>query len=159
MNNKIIEHHVAILEPILVASTKANQKVAIIYHGDCDGVVSAGLVGFLLKKVFTTPHVSFISVRTEQFDFSEALEKLESTNPDFTFFLDLSIQDYPEKLQRAVSATSGLTIIYDHHSQTQISIPDKVLYLNPSITTDGIDTASPPPCFFCSKALPETSWN
>lgn len=151
MNNKIIDDHISKFEAVLAAVPKTTQRFAIVYHGDCDGVVSAALLGFLLKKTSATARVTFIPVRTEQFDFLEALDQLDNINPDFTFFLDLSIQDYPEKFQFAVSATKNLTIVYDHHSQTQTTVPQNVLYLNPSITPNGFDNESPPPCFFAAK--------
>src|SRR5207237_1212569 len=104
---------------------------------------SAALVGFFIERQFQLA-VRYISVRTEEFDFEDALVSLELLQPDITVFLDLSIEDYPKKLARAAGATRLQMLVYDHHSQSHNGLPANTTYLNPSVTPSGFDPQSPP---------------
>ena len=151
MHYAIIEQHVAEMHRLLDSLCQNDRTCAIAYHGDCDGVVSATLLAFTLRRHFGVETITLLPVRTEEFDFLDVISKLKTIKPDITFFMDLSIQDYPKRLEEAASATRLRTIIYDHHSQHQTSIPSKTEYYNPSITPAGHDPQSPPPCFFAAR--------
>lgn len=126
-------------------------RVVVFYHGDCDGLISGNLFEFLLDGYYKISDIFCRSIRTEEFDFVEAYEYARNIGPDLCIFLDLSIQDYPEKLKNFSEISSLGIYIYDHHSQRQNSLPENVIYLNPSITNEGFDPKSPPPCYFAAK--------
>jgi hypothetical protein len=135
-------------------SSTPRGRALLVYHGDCDGCASAALFGLSLRKLCPAWHIEYRSVRTEQFDFQSALTEIEHIKPELLVFLDLSIQDYPEKLGQAAAAASRATIVYDHHSIRSEPPAADLLYLNPSLAPSGeYIHPSPPPCFFAYDLL------
>jgi single-stranded DNA-specific DHH superfamily exonuclease len=130
---------------------KPARKCLIVYHGDCDGVVSAALFDYILREALHKSDIHHTSVRSEQYDFAHVLDEIERLRPDITVFLDLSIQNHPDKLSRFSELTQRGVLIYDHHNQQNDIMPDNTLYLNPSITPDGYDENAPPPCYFAAR--------
>jgi len=147
----LIEDHIQQVNLWLETLMSTADRFALIFHGDCDGVISAVMFDYILRETMAKTDIVLIPLRTEQYDFEQALNTIEETRPDASVFLDLSIQNHPEKLIRAANATKQAILIYDHHSQYSSDIPDKVLYLNPSITPNGYDDNSPPPCLFAAR--------
>lgn len=147
----LIIKHIYQVNDWLDGLQNSTRRFALIYHGDCDGVISAVMFDYILRETMAKTDIVLIPVRTEQYDFEQALNVIEETQPDATVFLDLSIQNHPEKLRRADAATKQAVLIYDHHSQYHSDVPARVLYLNPSITPDGYDENSPPPCLFAAR--------
>jgi len=125
-------------------------RFVIVFHGDCDGLVSAVLFDYILRQHLGKTDIEYIPVRTEQYDFEHVREAVEEWQPDVTVFLDLSIQNHRRMLKELAGFTRHAVLIYDHHSQENSDVPDNTLYLNPSITPDGFDDNSPPPCLFAA---------
>ncbi len=147
----ITAQHVRRVQKWIEALSGASRRFAIVYHGDCDGAVSGALFDFIFRNVVDRPDIHHIAVRTEQYDFAQALAALESIRPDATVFLDLSIQNHPDKLKRASDATGKAVLVYDHHNQTNDTVPENTLYLNSSVTPQGHDEDSAPPCYFSAQ--------
>jgi hypothetical protein len=150
-HGQIIGEHSGRVNDWLETAAKSSERFAIVYHGDCDGVVSGALFDYIFRETLHKSDIHHIAVRTEQYDFAHVLEALERLRPDITVFLDLSIQNHPDKLGRMADLTNKGVLIYDHHSQQNDRVPENTLYLNPSITPDGYDEEAPPPCFFAAK--------
>jgi single-stranded DNA-specific DHH superfamily exonuclease len=147
----VIADHVARVDAWLESLRGQAERFAIVYHGDCDGAVSAALFEHLLWETMDVADVRTLWVRTEQYDFEEALAALRKYAPDATIFLDLSIQNHPHKLRRVAEHTRLGTLVYDHHRQEDCLLPDQTLYLNPSITPEGHTEDSAPPCLFAAR--------
>ncbi len=148
---RVIDEHIGKVTDWLEATARSAESSAIVYHGDCDGVVSGALFDYIFREAMHKSDIHHIAVRTEQYDFAHVLEQLERLRPDITVFLDLSIQNHPDKLERFAELTQHGVLIYDHHSQQNDRVPENTLYLNPSITPDGYDENAPPPCYFAAK--------
>jgi single-stranded DNA-specific DHH superfamily exonuclease len=148
---KALEKHTNRVNNWLADLPEAADKFAIVYHGDCDGVVSAALFDYILRESLAKSNIIHIPVRTENYDFEQALSRIDQFHPDVTIFLDLSIQNHPDKLKKASDATRSALLIYDHHSQYNSEVPANTLYLNPSVTPEGYDENSPPPCLFTAR--------
>ena len=159
VNPDIITDHVGRVSAWLDTLGDTRRAFAVVYHGDCDGVISAALFDHILHLMPCRPTIRHVPVRTEQYDFEASLAQLENLLPDVTIFLDLSIQNHPEKLLRAAAATAGGILVYDHHSQFTDRVPERTLYLNPSITPTGYDEESPPPCFFAARLAQRRTGN
>jgi len=126
-------------------------RVAIVYHGDCDGVVSAALFDFIFRESMGKSDIRYFPVRTEQYDFAHVLSALERLRPHMTVFLDLSIQNHPDRLETMADHTKHGVLIYDHHTEYNNRVPENTLYLNSSVTPEGHDENSPPPCLFSAR--------
>jgi len=147
----IVDRHIDKVNGWLDANARPPGRVVIVYHGDCDGVVSAAMFDHLLRETLHQSDIHYIPVRTEQYDFAHVLDAVERLLPDITIFLDLSIQNHPDKLARIAESTRRGVLIYDHHTQQNDIVPDNTLYLNPSVTPEGYDEDAPPPCYFSAK--------
>ena len=147
----VVTRHIAQVDEWLRRIPDKAGSFAIVYHGDCDGVVSGTLFDYILRLTMGKTGVHHIPVRTEQYDLAHVLAALNNIRPDATIFLDLSVQNLPDKLQQAADATGHSLLIYDHHTQYNDVLPARTLYLNPSVTPDGHDENSPPPCYFAAQ--------
>lgn len=148
---EILADHVEQVAAWLDALPDTAVRFGIVYHGDCDGVISAALFDHVLKRTREDTEIHSIPVRTEQYDFVDALLRLSRHGPDAAIFLDLSIQNHLDKLQRAAEIASAGVLVYDHHSQDNDRVPANTLYLNPSITPEGESDTSPPPCLLAAR--------
>jgi single-stranded DNA-specific DHH superfamily exonuclease len=148
---QVIDEHCRKVNDWLDSVARPASRFAIVYHGDCDGVVSGALFDYIFRETMHKADIRHIPVRTEQYDFVHVLEEFDRLRPDITVFLDLSIQNLPDKLNRMAGMTNRGILIYDHHSQQNDRVPENTLYLNPSITPDGYDENAPPPCYFSAK--------
>ncbi len=148
---RIIDDHIGRVTAWLDANARSAAQSIIVYHGDCDGVVSAALFDHILRETLDQSDIRHIAVRTEEYDFTHVMDALERLRPEITIFLDLSIQNHPEKLDRFGEFSSGGILIYDHHSQRNDRVPENTLYLNPSVTPGGYDEDAPPPCYFAAR--------
>src|SRR5262245_7456881 len=104
MSREIIEKHVLEVSRLLESFRNSADRFFIGYHGDCDGLVSAVLFGQAVEEYLNKSDLVFVPVRTEEFDFVNLISAVKAARPDVTVVLDLSIQDYPERLEAVAKA-------------------------------------------------------
>lgn len=147
----IVQQHVEQVGTWLDNLPSNAKRVAIVYHGDCDGVVSAAMFELIFRDKMDKPDIHFYSVRTEQYDFGHVISALERLRPHVTVFLDLSIQNHPDRLATMAGYTKHGVLIYDHHTEYNNRVPENTLYLNSGVTPEGHTEESPPPCLFSAR--------
>jgi single-stranded DNA-specific DHH superfamily exonuclease len=151
VDTDIVQKHVQQVGEWLDRLPDTVNRLAIIYHGDCDGVISAAMFNFIFREHMGKSDIHCIPVRTEQYDFAHVMSALEQLRPHATVFLDLSVQNHPDKLHTMADCTKHGLLIYDHHTEYNNRVPENTLYLNSGVTPEGHDENSPPPCLFSAK--------
>jgi hypothetical protein len=124
----------------------AQSEIALIYHADPDGVVSAALVSAYFARRFDKPLGARYRVGTHEFDFQKLSRWISQTNPKYVAFFDVNIVENNGLLsewgQRGIDV-----LIYDDHDVGPVEPPENVTYLSPS----GLNTSRPiPPSLFAT---------
>ena len=109
--------------------------LAIVLHGDMDGVVSAGAVAAAIHRLQPGRRVAFKVVGTDEYDFADLDDWVASAHPVATIFLDLSIANHPAELARTARQSPHGCFVYDHHALNDRGFepPSGVLYRNPHV--------------------------
>ncbi|MEM0026563.1 MAG: DHH family phosphoesterase [Ignisphaera sp.] len=101
-------------------------KAFVIYHGDCDGVISAGLYirHFLLDYVPNNIMLKYSQPWRLQEDLNRCLKNLR--NADTLVLLDLAIgTNIANKIKEIVGKNEHINIvIIDHHSSSMIALKE-----------------------------------
>ncbi|MCS7134836.1 MAG: DHH family phosphoesterase [Candidatus Aenigmarchaeota archaeon] len=136
---KNIEDLVSFLKKV-VENVKSGDRVCVVHHDDADGCTSAALMSILLfKNTGQLPEI--LPIRSPTCISKNFINRLKSTNPDYIFTLDVSID--PKKM----GLFNGF--ILDHHIQNYQN-KGNMLYLNPRFF-EKVDENVPPTSFIIYK--------
>ncbi|MEO0281460.1 MAG: DHHA1 domain-containing protein [candidate division WOR-3 bacterium] len=125
-----------------INNVQSGNKVCIIHHDDADGCTSAALMSILLFRL-TNQFPELFPIRGPNNLSKNLLMKLKTSNPDFVFTLDVTID--PKRL----GVFNGF--ILDHHVQN-IQSKNNMKYINPR-DFEKKDEYVPPTSYMIYKLL------
>ena len=124
-------------------SISSDDRIALIHDSDPDGICSAVLTSYLLKRLEKQKPALFLSGRKEWINHLSDLRKNKITK---IIFLDISGDQFPDKIKQM--AKFAEVIIIDHHKLYAKSLGKNVLLYKPQFVLPGFD-----PSQYCTTKM------
>ncbi len=108
------------------------QKVVLMHHGDCDGVVSALYIAETVKEIRGRYPDEILWVSTKSYKLKNEKALIDHLAPDVLLVTDLDLGKEPETLKHWADVIDNV-FIYDHHNidgSYKDAIPRSIEYLN-----------------------------
>jgi len=123
-------------------------RVALVFHDDCDGCCSASIFWILLDELHEGCEVKLFC--TEEHDVvltSRIVNELARFEPQHILCVDLPIDKDPESVHRTLKLTGAKMLSYDHHVPTTIIRHKSCIQINPLNIDRNMKVAPPTSCF------------
>lgn len=149
VNPTYLTDEVAAIAPLVIQADQwfarvCDSELALVYHADPDGVVSAAFIDSYLQNRFERSSTNAYWVGTHEFDFAKLSAWIDQVEPKFIALFDVNIVENIGILSSW--STRGIRVlIYDDHDVECVRLPKGVTYLSPNTVAL---RRSVPPCLF-----------
>ena len=123
-------------------------KIAIVFHDDCDGCCSAAIFKILFGQTYEKCQVELFTPKMHNVLITEEIiNQLVEYDPDYILCIDLPIDKDPESIYKTLKYTKAKLFNYDHHVPTSLFQHPDFTQINPLIFDDGMKITPPTSSF------------
>lgn len=124
-----------------VKGISKEDKIALCFHRDADGICSALNVARALEKLCGNKPVLFLAL--DYSDLKEGSEKISECKPDKIIAVDLGLDSFEERFKGFAESCKEMLFI-DHHKLYNDFNSEKVVFIKAQMLEDKIDPSQYP---------------